>query len=86
MKLNKRGQTVFLSVVVGIFFFMFGILFLTFISDEKDISMNSSNLDCDNPHISDGTKLTCLGFELINPYFILVICSIALASITARFR
>lgn len=94
--MNKKGQTIFLTVIVGIFLFIFGILFLTFINTEKDNAMlpESTNengqtifgLNCDDSTISDGNKLTCLGLELVIPYFIIAIVGIAGVSIMARFR
>jgi hypothetical protein len=93
-KINNRGQTIFLSVIVGVFIFLFGVLFLSFLKSETDNGMGTSisitssiipGLDCDNPSISDGAKLTCLGGELVIPYFIIILLSVAGASITERF-
>jgi len=98
--MNKKAQTIFLSVVSGIFIFLFGILFLTFIDNEVlDTETSNSSLfpngggpglNCgssSNPNlsISDGNKLSCLATETVVPYFIILLISIAGGTITARF-
>ena len=46
--------------------------------DDLTISQNAANLNCDSPGtISDGTKLTCLMFDLIIPYFFLLVLSVS---------
>lgn len=99
--MNKRG-TIFISVVSGIFIFLFGVLFISFISDEviQTQSQNTSlfaipeggpALNCnslpsgDNTTITDGQKLSCLGTELVIPYFIILIMAIAGGAIIGRF-
>lgn len=84
--INKKGQTVYLTIVAGLFIFLFGILFLSFIISEKDIAIGSQGVNCDNANISDGAKLTCLGLETVVPYIIAAIGGVAFASIVTRFR
>ena len=94
--MNKQGQTIFMSVIVGIFLFLFGILFVSILDTEtKELenpttSSGSPSLNCgsaDNPTltITDGAKLACLGTETIVPYFIVLIVSVAGGFITERF-
>ena len=84
------------GVIVGILIFMVGTLFVGFIQDEVYRAQGvlsgdttSPNLNCgtaNNPNqsISDGTKLACLTTEIINPYFIILIISIAGGAIFSR--
>jgi len=86
--MNSKGQTVFLSIVIGSFLFVSGMVLLNFIdetlwNDGEDSLINE--LDCDNSDISDGTKLTCLIGEAVVPFFILSVISAAGGIITARF-
>ena len=74
--MNKKGNA-FLGVALAIFLFVMGILFLPFLTD--DITTARGLLDCSNSStISDGTKLLCLNIDLLVPYFILFIVSVAL--------
>jgi len=66
-KMNKKGN-IFFGVVIGIFIYMMGVLFLPFFTD--DITTTRTALDCSNSSISDGTKLTCLTVDVVAPYFI----------------
>ena len=83
--INKKGQTVFMGAILGFVIFMMGILFLTFIQNTVDDSQEASALDCDNSEISDGTKVTCLLTELVSPYFIIALVSVAGGAAIARF-
>lgn len=82
--MNKRGQTLFLSILVGVMIFIFGMLFLNYIKPEVSTAKLIS-LDCTNPSISDGNKVTCLGVDLVIPALIFTIVSVAVGSILARF-
>ena len=83
--MNKRGQSLFLSIVVALAIFMIGSLFINFITPEITITRDSTHLDCSNDDISDGNKLSCLAVDIVVPYFIIIILSAAGGIITARF-
>lgn len=53
---------------MGIFIFIMGVLFIPFVTD--DITTTRTSLDCTNTSISSGTKLTCLGVDIVVPYLI----------------
>ncbi len=53
---------------MGVFLFIMGVLFIPFVTD--DITTSRTALDCTNTSISSGTKLTCLGTDIVIPYLI----------------
>ena len=89
--MNKRGQTLGIAVMVAISLFLVGMLSINYIKPVVTIARDSSHLDCSNSAsdfpvgISDGTKITCLVVDLVVPYFIILVFSIAGGIITARF-
>ena len=81
--MNLRGQTLGLSVLFAIFFFIFGIIFINFL--QPDIISSQTSLDCNNVNsISDGNKITCLLVDGVMPYFIILILSTAMGAVTSR--
>lgn len=65
---NKKGN-IYFGIGMGLFIFIFGVLFLPFILD--DIDTSRAALSCSIPDsISDGTKLFCLAISGLVPYFI----------------
>ena len=88
---NKKAQTLGIALMVAITLFLIGMLSINYIKPVVTIARDSSHLDCSNSAvdfpegISDGTKLTCLVVDLVVPYFIILILSIAGGIITARF-
>lgn len=90
------------GIVIGLFTLMVGILFISFIETEITLTQADSytygsnitrpGLHCgsnsSNPNltITDGAKLTCLVTEAVNPYFIVILISIALGYITSQFK
>lgn len=93
--MNNKGQTVFLGIVVAILLFLVGMVFINFISPEVANAQNETNynlpgLSCGtaadpNLTVSDGTKLTCLATEIVTPYYIIAILSVAGGAITILF-
>ncbi len=71
---NKRGN-IFFGVVVALIVWFFGVLFIPFITD--DVTSARDLLDCSNNTISDGTKLNCLTVDIVIPYFIWTLMSLA---------
>jgi len=76
--MNKKAQSVSvgLGIVAAIMIFIVGSMVIDFFKDDITLARNSTGLDCTNPAISDGSKLTCLGIDLIVPYFFLLILSV----------
>lgn len=84
--MNNRGQGLLISVLIGVMIFMAGMLFTNFLkSDVTDARSSLVGLDCSNTTISDGNKVTCLGVDLVVPYFIWAVISAAGGVIAARF-
>jgi hypothetical protein len=85
--MNNKGQAggILIAVLIGIMIFMSGMLFINYIKDDVTTARSSSNMDCSNLNISDGAKVTCLGIDLLIPYFIVSVLSASGAVITARF-
>lgn len=77
--MNKKGASM-LGIVLGLFIFMMGVLFIPFITD--DITTSRVDLDCTNTSITDGTKLTCLGIDIVIPYLIWLFVSLAMGLMT----
>lgn len=81
--MNNKGQTqIMLAVLVAIIIFLAGMIFLNYL--EPSVSDARVNLSCSDTSQSDGTKLTCLIFDVVVPYFIIVVLSIAGGVITER--
>ena len=83
--MNKRGGTLFIAVIIASMVFIAGMIVMNFIRDDSVTTRNSSNLDCSNSSISDGNKVTCLGIDLIVPYFVILVISAAAGLVGARF-
>lgn len=75
--MNRKADTVFMGIVFGIMIFVAGTLFISFISDRVADLAGSTGLNCDDSTISDGVKGACLITELVVPYFIIIIVSLA---------
>ena len=82
--MNKRGN-LGIAVIIAITIFLIGIPIINILKPEIDVARGSSGLDCSNVSISDGTRLTCLGVDLVIPYFLLIILSAAGGFIAERF-
>ena len=74
---NKNGVAVLFGVVVAVMIFLSGMLFVNYFFNDITLATGTNQLDCDNPIITDGTKLTCLGIDLVIPYFIILVLSAA---------
>ncbi len=83
---NKGESTLALGIVSAIFIFIIGVMVISLFQDEITEVRDPSKLDCTNVSgISDGTKLTCLLFDITIPYFFLMIFSISGGVIITRF-
>lgn len=69
--MNKKGQIFILKFMTATFVLF---LVLGYITPFKDtISLQRTNLDCDNTSISTGTQITCLGLDATLWYWIFAI-------------
>lgn len=81
--MNKKGN-IFLSIAVCLFLWIMGILFLPFITE--GITDARTLIECSSTTISDGAKLMCLNFDLLVPYFIWFIGSVAIGYVAGIER
>jgi hypothetical protein len=80
---NKRGQTLGVSIISAIFIFIIGMMCINFLMDE--IVTFRVNMNCESASsISDSTKLLCLATDATIPYWILLVFSVLVGGITAR--
>ena len=73
--MNKKAN-IFLGIFIAMFIYVSGIMILPFILD--DITTARTSLECSDTTISDGTKITCLAFSGLTPYFIWFLMSVTL--------
>ena len=78
MGLNKKGQTIFMSIIYATMIFLIGMTLINFLKPELTTARSSDNLDCSNgSSITDGNKLMCLFTSATLPLFILGILSLS---------
>ena len=72
---NKKGG-MGIAIILSIFIFIVGMGVVNLIMPE--VTTFRTGLSCaDASSISDGTKLTCLVGDMVVPYFILLVISLA---------
>lgn len=81
--MNKRGS---LGLAIMSAFFIFIIGFATINLIIPEVTNFRINMDCSNSaNISNATKMLCLVADVSIPYWILIILSITIGGIIARF-
>lgn len=81
--MNKKAQSLGLSIMSAIFLLIVGLMVVNFIMPE--VSTFRIDLNCASAsNISDGTKLTCLVGDAVVPYFIYIVIASVIGLITAR--
>ena len=81
--MNKKGN-IFTGIVVAFLIFIFGILFLPFVTD--DVVSVRTALDCTNATgITAGTMVNCLMTDLAVPYLIWFLVSLGLGFVAGAF-
>ena len=78
---NKRAN-VLAGVMVALILFMVGMIVVNFIKPE--VTQARADATCTAP-ATDGTKLLCLGIDIVVPYFIVLVFSIAGGILTDKF-
>lgn len=71
--MNKKGVTIIIRWMVAVFLLGLTFGYLGPWKDTITLNRDSNHLDCANTSISDGTKITCLGLDMILWLFIFVI-------------
>jgi H+/gluconate symporter-like permease len=81
--MNKKGQTsIMLAVFVAILIFIAGMVLLNFLKQE--VTNARTNLSCSSSSNSDGVDMTCLLFDSVVPYFIIIVLAVAGGVITEQ--
>jgi len=83
--MNNKGQGLLMAVVIAVMIFTVGMLFMQFLKSDITDARSPIGLDCQNSTISDGNKVTCLGVDIVIPYFIITVISAAGGIIISRF-
>ena len=83
--LNKKGNMgeIALTVLIAGMLFVSGMLFINPLRDSYDSFR--TDVGCSDVTISDGTKVLCLGADLVNPLFILMVVSTAGGFVVSKF-
>jgi hypothetical protein len=81
--MNKKGNSMGLTVVLAIFLFIVMLTTLNFIKPELTTAKSVNGLDCENTGISDFNMLTCLGVDLVLSWYFLLLVSIIGGAIIA---
>lgn len=84
MGINKKGSSVLIAILIGISFFMIGMIFMNILLSEVTRGRNSDNLNCANPD-TDGDKINCLILDGTIPLFIGIVLLTAGGYIASRF-
>lgn len=82
--MNTKGQNLLLAILTAVMIFMAGMLMLNHVMDDVSLT-RTIGLDCSSDTISDGTKVTCLGVDLVIPILIITVLTTAVGAILARF-
>ena len=81
--MNKKGQSMGLSIMSALFVIIIGFACINFFFNEVDTARGL--LSCSSPAtISDATKLLCLVVDLTIPYWIWVILAVGISFILVR--
>ena len=82
--MNKKGNLI-MAIDLAFMLFVSGIMIFNVVKSDTLLSQSTANLDCDNPLISDGTKVTCLAIDSIVPYLLILIISLAGGIVLDKF-
>lgn len=82
--MNKKAQNLTLALVTAVMIFIFGMLVMNHLMGDITLA-RTVGLDCSDSGISSGTKLTCLGVDVLIPILILSIISLVFGAVLSRF-
>jgi len=81
--MNKKGN-LGIAIITSIFIFIVGFAALNLLLPE--VSTFRVDMKCDTvAELTDATKLLCLAVDLAIPYWIIIIVSVAIGGIVAKF-
>lgn len=83
--MNNKGQAG-LAIVTAIFIFIVGMSAINLYKPDISLIRTASGINCsDALAISDGFKLTCLGFDLIIPVSIILVITVTAGLVVNKF-
>ena len=83
--MNRKGQAG-LAIVTAIFIFIVGMSAINLFKPDITLIRTINGINCsDASAISDGFKLTCLGFDLIVPIAIILVISVSAGLVVNKF-
>ena len=77
LSFNKRGNTVFFLLMIGILFFILGLALTPALSQTISESTSTAQLNCSNSSISDQDKAVCTSIDAQNFLFMGTIFGLA---------
>ena len=77
MAMSKKGQAVLWGIMMMVFLFMLGMTLIDPIKDTVTQVRSADQLNCTSDAITDGAKSSCLIVDLMLPYFIVAVFSVA---------
>jgi len=68
--MNKEGQVMVFKLMIVVFVIILALVLITPLKEIIVDTRTTDNLDCSNSSITFGQQATCLGVDLLLPYFI----------------
>jgi len=85
--MDKKGSTIFISLMLGILFFFLGLALASPLQQVIEEQMYDHQLNCTDSSISNQNKAVCTSIDVLLPLFVGVLFGFAgflLSSITIR--
>jgi len=84
MVLNKKGQAIFVKIMICVLFFIVAVILIPPINEGVIDNMNSTALNCSDTSISVETNATCVVMDMFLFYFISVCIAIGIAFVSGK--
>ena len=84
MVMNKKGQAIFVGIMIAIMVFITAIVLIEPLKEVITTGRSVGYLDCTNTSISVGTKATCILVDLWLFYFVGVVIAGGLSFVAAK--
>lgn len=75
--MNKRGQTIFYMMMMGVVFFLLGLALAPALHETVSEQTDSVLLNCSNTSISDQNKAVCTSLDILPTAFFMVLMGLA---------
>ena len=79
---QKKGQAIFIGIMIFVMLFIVIVQFINPLKDEITTARSVDNLDCGNSSITVGTKATCIVVDFTLFYFIGIAIAAGAGAIT----